>query len=211
MESKSIDALFEKWFKMVSPEFPPELIDTVKERARTIFTATLSGEDPELVVERIEEEFLERVIRESGSRLEDIIRRLELFANELSKQGEFKVVAENFVKFVFTLLRKILAVYRKLLTEEFKAKMKAYEQIEQNIEQFAILVDQIRNPLAAALGFVEIYVDREEARMKIKGQLDRIAELVEQLEKGWIESEAIRNYLRGDIKNEVSTKENSYH
>jgi len=89
--------------------------------------------------------------------------------------------------------------------------MKAQKQIEQNIKQFAILVDQIRNPLAAALGFVEIYVDSEEARMKIKGQLDRIVELVEQLEKRWIESKAITNYLRGSIKNEVPTKEKFYH
>lgn len=195
MRSKPIDALFEKWFNIVSPEFPPELRDIVKERVKGIFTAVLSGEDAELVAERVEEEFLERVIRESGSRVEDIIRRLELFADELSKYEESKVVADNFVKFVFTILRKVLVIYRKLLTEEFEAKMKAYEQIEQNIKQFAILVDQIRNPLAAVQGYAEIYVDNEKVKTKIKEQLDRIVELIEQLEKEWGKSETmIRDY-----------------
>ncbi|WP_456467683.1 GAF domain-containing protein [Archaeoglobus sp.] len=77
-----------------------------------------------------------------------------------------------------------------------KERERLLEQIRKNIEQFAILVDHIRNPLAAAQGFVELYVDDEDAVKKIKEQFDRIVDLVEQLEKGWVESEKIREYLR---------------
>ena len=77
-----------------------------------------------------------------------------------------------------------------------KERERLLEQIRKNIEQFAILVDHIRNPLAAAQGFVELYVDDENAVKKIKEQFDRIVDLVEQLEKGWVESEKIREYLR---------------
>jgi len=86
-----------------------------------------------------------------------------------------------------------IAIHEAILLE---MKKKACEQIEKNIEQFAILVDRIRNPLAAAQGFVEIFVENEGAKKKIKEQLDRIVELVEELERGWVESEAIRDYLR---------------
>jgi len=77
-----------------------------------------------------------------------------------------------------------------------KERERLLEQIRKNIEQFAILVDHIRNPLAAAQGFVELYVDDEDAVKKIKEQFGRIVDLVEQLEKGWVESEKIREYLR---------------
>ncbi len=78
----------------------------------------------------------------------------------------------------------------------YDMKVKAFEQIDHNIEQFAILVDHIRNPLAAAQGFVEVYVENEEVQSKIKEQIDRIIELIKKLEKGWIESEHIREFLR---------------
>jgi|GEM_PF-1679490 PAS domain S-box-containing protein len=81
-------------------------------------------------------------------------------------------------------------------------KRVAYEQIEKNIEQFAILVDRIRNPLSVIIGYTEL---KEE--MKEKMDDDRIFEIiahnakeieriVQQLDKGWIESEKIRVFLR---------------
>ncbi len=77
-----------------------------------------------------------------------------------------------------------------------EVKREAFRQIEHNIEQFAILVDHIRNPVAAAQGFTEVYIEDEIIRNKIKNQLDRIIELVKKLEKGWVESENIREFLR---------------
>lgn len=77
-----------------------------------------------------------------------------------------------------------------------EAKREAFKQIEHNIEQFAILVDHIRNPLAAAQGFTEVYIEDEIVKNKIKDQLNRIIELVKKLERGWVESENIREFLR---------------
>ena len=83
----------------------------------------------------------------------------------------------------------------------FEMKRRAYDQIEQNIEQFAILIDRIRNPLAVIQGFVETYIDDEEVRENIKKQIDGIIEIIERLESGWVESEAVREYLRRKRKN----------
>lgn len=78
----------------------------------------------------------------------------------------------------------------------FEMRVKAYEQIEHNIEQFAILVDHIRNPLAAAKSYAELLIEDENAKKKILEQINRIVELVEQLEKGWVKSETIRKFLK---------------
>lgn len=81
-------------------------------------------------------------------------------------------------------------------------KLKAYEQIERNIENYAILIDHIRNPLAAILGLTELRVkdlDPETAE-KIAVQVERIAEVIRQLDEGWIESENIRKFLRGEFR-----------
>ncbi|MBE8539397.1 PAS domain S-box protein [Geoglobus acetivorans] len=74
--------------------------------------------------------------------------------------------------------------------------MLAIGQIEENIEKFAILVDKIRNPLAAIHGYVEEYVEDETLREKIFEQIARIVKLVNQLEDGWMESENVRMFLR---------------
>ncbi|WP_202318500.1 PAS domain S-box protein [Archaeoglobus neptunius] len=86
-----------------------------------------------------------------------------------------------------------IAVHEAIL---FEMKRRAYKQIEQNIEQFAILVDHIRNPLAAIHSYVEIYIDDKELKGKIVEQINRVVKLMEQLERGWLESEMIRDYLR---------------
>ncbi|MBO8180244.1 MAG: PAS domain S-box protein [Archaeoglobus sp.] len=122
MESKLIERVLENWFKEVSSDFPPELRDDIRKRIKGYITAILSGEDPESVVEKVDEEFIERMIRESGSRPEDVIRRMELLAKELSKHKEFEVVAENFAKFVLAFLKKMLRVYERLLSEEAESR-----------------------------------------------------------------------------------------
>ncbi|WP_202320594.1 GAF domain-containing protein [Archaeoglobus neptunius] len=96
------------------------------------------------------------------------------------------------------LLERIAAIisYGIALKRLKKEKERLIEQLDKNIEQFAILVDHIRNPLAAAHGFVESFVEDRNATEKIAEQLSRITRLVERLEKGWVESEKIREYLR---------------
>lgn len=76
-----------------------------------------------------------------------------------------------------------------------KAREQSLKQIEKNIEQFAILVDRIRNPLAIIVGIADLYGDVEKS--KILENVRRIEEIIERLEKGWLESEEVRSLLRG--------------
>ncbi len=78
-------------------------------------------------------------------------------------------------------------------TEE--EKWIAFEQIERNIEHFAILADQIRNPLAAISILTEMELEGE-VKDKIMNQIKRIEELLTMLDRGWLDSEAVREYLR---------------
>ncbi len=78
-------------------------------------------------------------------------------------------------------------------TEE--EKWIAFEQIERNIEHFAILADQIRNPLAAISILTEMEVEGE-TKKKIMDQIKRIEELLRMLDRGWLDSEAVREYLK---------------
>jgi len=73
-------------------------------------------------------------------------------------------------------------------------RKKAFEQIEQNIEQFAILGDHIRNPLSVIVGLAAI--DGTASSEKILRQAEIINGLVYQLDQGWIESENVRAFLR---------------
>lgn len=75
-------------------------------------------------------------------------------------------------------------------------KKKAYEQIEHNIEQFAILVDHIRNPLAAIHAFAELYMENEELSNKFTSQVNKILNVIKKLERGWLESEQVREFLK---------------
>ncbi|KUG19429.1 hypothetical protein ASZ90_010850 [hydrocarbon metagenome] len=75
------------------------------------------------------------------------------------------------------------------------AKQQAYERIEQNIEQFAILGDHIRHPLQVILAQADLMEDEATAE-KIHEQVRRIDALVKRLDQGWIESRKIREYLQ---------------
>jgi len=79
-------------------------------------------------------------------------------------------------------------------------KREAYEQIERNIEQFAILGDHIRNPLAVIVGLADL--TEGTASEKILGQAKMIDAIIDQLDRGWIESEKVREFLRRYYSND---------
>lgn len=66
-------------------------------------------------------------------------------------------------------------------------------RLEQNMEQFQILNDQIRNPLQAIMGYVNL--DCAKYRSHILNQIGIIDSLVDRLDHGWIESEKVRKFL----------------
>jgi len=76
-----------------------------------------------------------------------------------------------------------------------KSKEKAYQQIEHNIEQFATLIDRIRNPLAIIQALAELNLDEKTAK-KIIEQIERINRVIKELDEGWVESEKIKDFLR---------------
>ncbi|QYZ78164.1 PAS domain S-box protein [Methanofollis formosanus] len=90
----------------------------------------------------------------------------------------------------------LLAIARditeKKQTEHLKAE--AFARIEQNLEQFAILNDEIRNPLQVILAVAEMNAcDDAEIVMQ---QVRCINRLVDDLDAGYIESDKVREFLR---------------
>lgn len=84
-----------------------------------------------------------------------------------------------------------------------EAKKKALVAIEKYIEQFAILGDQIRNPLQVIAGYNDLQSGAYAE--KIADQINHVNKIVDQLDRGWIESESIRDFLRrhyGLLENE---------
>jgi PAS domain S-box-containing protein len=77
-----------------------------------------------------------------------------------------------------------------------EAKRKAYRQIGKNIEEFAILVDQIRNPLSIISGTAELNVKDEKIKKILLEGVERINRVVGRLDEGWLESEEVRKFLK---------------
>jgi PAS domain S-box-containing protein len=70
----------------------------------------------------------------------------------------------------------------------------ALEQLEQNILQFATLGDHIRNPLAVIVGLADLLETADADRIIVQArEIDRI---IDQLDRGWLESEKVRSFLR---------------
>lgn len=68
------------------------------------------------------------------------------------------------------------------------------EQINKNYEQLAILNDEIRNPLQAIMGYITL--EDSKYKDKVISQVKIIDKLVNQLDKRWLESDKIRDFLR---------------
>ena len=74
-------------------------------------------------------------------------------------------------------------------------KKHAFTQIEKNIEQFAILGDHLRNPLTAIIGLCDLLEDRTMAA-KIQARAMEIDSLITRIDRGWIDSEKVRNIIK---------------
>lgn len=88
--------------------------------------------------------------------------------------------------------------------ENEEAKKKALLAIEKYMEQFAVLNDHIRNPLQVIAGYNDL--QGGEYGEKIADQIANVNRIIDQLDKGWIESESIRDFLRRHYG--ISQKEN---
>ena len=93
--------------------------------------------------------------------------------------------------------RRVAIISRDITHErEFeRTRQDAFDRIRQNIEQFAILGDHIRQPLQVILGTACLLED-EQATGKIQREIERINGYIRQLDQGWIDSRKIREYLQ---------------
>ncbi len=73
-------------------------------------------------------------------------------------------------------------------------RRRSFEQIEHNIEQFASLGDHIRNPLQVIVGLAAM--EDSQFSAEVLRQAAVIDALVDRLDRGWIESENVRRFLR---------------
>ena len=73
-------------------------------------------------------------------------------------------------------------------------KREAFQQIEHNMEQFAILNDQIRNPLQAIL--LDTTTVDEKPKALVSEQVKIIEKILDKLDEGFLESENVRKFLR---------------
>jgi CheY-like chemotaxis protein len=80
---------------------------------------------------------------------------------------------------------------------EEELRRKAYSQIEKNIEHFASLVDEIRNPNSVIIGLAE-RMEGAESRCIIL-QAERIESIVNRLDAQWVASETVRRFLSKTI------------
>jgi PAS domain S-box-containing protein len=75
-----------------------------------------------------------------------------------------------------------------------EVKRRAYDRIEKNIEQFAVLGDHIRHPLQVILSMAELIEDERAER--ITEEVRKINAVMRDLDNGWVESRKVREFLR---------------
>jgi PAS domain-containing protein len=141
----------------------------------------VSGENEALAIAR---DITER--KSSEEELERYRERLEELVAARTK--ELQLTNEQLRQEIFQ---------RKLMEAQ---KREAYEQIEKNIEQFAILGDHVRNPLAVIVGLADLTGGT--ASEKILEQAKTIDKIIDQLDRGWIESEKVREFLKRYYSND---------
>ena len=76
-----------------------------------------------------------------------------------------------------------------------KERIMAMERINENIAKLAILNDGIRNPLSIMACFIDLIEDPD-IRTKIGDEIVRIDQMVTNLDKEWVTSDKILNYLK---------------
>jgi len=98
----------------------------------------------------------------------------------------------------FNLLgREVMLIVARDVAEERqreKEQVESLRQIHQNMEQFQILNDQIRNPVQVIIGLADL--QGGDVGDRIIRQAHEIDEIVRQLDIGWLESAKVSAYLR---------------
>ncbi|MDO9323846.1 MAG: hypothetical protein Q7T80_02705 [Methanoregula sp.] len=113
--------------------------------------------------------------------------------------SSIKVIAVHTAWFyIFVSIGIVLSIWgekTRIAKKDFEMlKCKAFHQIEQNMEQFAILNDQIRNPLQAILLDTTTL---DETNMALVAEQVRIIEkILDEMDQKYLESEKVRTFLQ---------------
>ncbi|RLG16557.1 hypothetical protein DRN63_04050 [Nanoarchaeota archaeon] len=119
---------------------------------------------------------------------EDVGRKVVLAAPLCYKRrvyGAIALVADTFeeeeVQYILDVARNLGLALRHL--EVTREKERAFEQIKKNLEQFEMLADKLRNPLAIMKGFIELksQLDHGKIFSELENQISRIEEYLDQL------------------------------
>ncbi len=76
-----------------------------------------------------------------------------------------------------------------------RLREQAFDMTERNIAQFAVLADHVRHPLQVVMGVADL-LDDEKAAEKLREQVRRINVQISELDREWVESRAIRQFLK---------------
>ena len=121
-----------------------------------------------------------------------LVSRGETIGALVAAQKSFDEKDREKIEFLRTLAGQFGIVIQE--ARMFEMRMKSLKQIEDNIVTLATLVDKIKNPLAAITLLLE---DVEgETKERIEEQVGKIVEIVREVEKGWVESENVRKFLK---------------
>ena len=76
-----------------------------------------------------------------------------------------------------------------------RLRKQAFDMTERNIAQFAILADHVRHPLQVVMGVADL-LDDEVLAEKLREQVRRINAQIRELDREWMESRKIREFLK---------------
>ncbi len=132
-------------------------------------------------------EIRKRLLLESQVRFEGALLR---------KDGVSIPVEISSHQFMFRGDDAVLSVVRDITERKIMAQQvkESVEQISKNMEQFAILNDEIRNPLQIISGLISLQTQENEE--KILRQVGLINELVNKMDRSYLESEKVRYFLK---------------
>jgi len=131
-------------------------------------------------------EIMKRLLLESQVRFEGSFVRKDMVTIPVEINGHM---------FTFRGEDAVLSIARDISERKIMAQQvqKSVEQISKNMEQFAILNDEIRNPLQIISGLISLHVQEDEE--KILRQVRIINDLVNKMDRSYLESEKVRHFL----------------
>lgn len=147
--------------------------------------------DPFQLIDETDREKLAESVKEIA-KVHEITLELHL------KTKDGSIIPVEVKSRLFSLVGKevVISVIRDI-TEKKMARdieKKAFFQIEDNIRQLATLGDAIRNPLAVIVGLADL--EGGDLGEKIKKEAVEINDYITMLDRGWIESEKVRDFLK---------------